>query len=446
MCFPLPHRSFILILVMGLCATVDSHGGQPADAPKAGAKDAKANVVSAYEEAVARFRVRDFDGALAVFREAVKQDPDQPPAEVYMADMFNAANDPAAARGWLERAVFEHSNDPQAFVALGDVNLREGRVVEAYMLFNSGARRVEAMPAESARKKQLQEHTYRGLAAVAETRADWPTAQRFLEAVLRASPKDALLTQRLGRAVFFQRKPDDALKYFKAALALDAKLLTPEALMGQLYEQTDDRENAARYMSLAAKANPNDLNTCLAVAHWAAGAGNLALAKQQAEAARKLDTESLAAFLASGHVALCLREYEQAQQHFEAVIAKAPNDFTAVNGLTLALCEQDATEGKNRALQYAQSNLRNNPRSTVAAATLGWVLYRLGRTKEAEGVLGQVALAGDLSPNAAYYIARVAAQQGQNEQAKRMLGIALQAKAYFAKRPDAEALVAQLKK
>ncbi len=440
--FPLPRSFFILILAVGLCATADSLGGQPSDAPKTAAKDAEASV----EKAVARFRVRDFDGALAVFREAVKQDPDEPPAEVLMAEMFNAANDSAAARVWLERAVFQHPNDPQAFLALGDANLRERRVVEAYMLFNSGARRVEAMPAESARKKQLQAHAYRGLAAVAETRGDWPTAQRFLEAVLRAAPKDALLTQRLGRTVFLQGKPDDALKHFKAALALDAKLLTPEALMGQLYEQIDDREDAARYMALATKANPNDLNTCLAVAHWAVGAGNLTLAKQQAEAARKLDVESLAALSASGNVALCMREYEQAQRHFEAVIAKVPNDFSATNGLTLALCEQDAPESKNLALQYAQSNLRNNPRSTEAAATLGRVLYRLGRSEDAERVFAQVALAGDLSPNAAYYIACVAAQQGQNEQAKRMLEIALEAKTYFAKRPDAEALSARLKK
>lgn len=445
MYFPLRRRAFISMLAVGLFATADSHGGQPPDAPKTGAKDVEANDVSALEKAVARFRVRDFDGALAAFRQAAKENPDHPPAEVFMADMFTAANDLATARVWLERAVFQHPNDPQAYLALGDANLRERRVVEAFMLFTSGARRVEVMQAESARKKPLQEHAYRGLAAVAETRGDWPTAKRYLDAVLRTAPTDALLTQRLGRAVFFLGKPDDAVKYFNAARALDTKLLTPEALMGQLYEQRGDRENAARYMAMAAKANPNDLNTCLAVTHWALGAGDLSLAKQQAEAARKIDTESLAALSASGNVALCMQQYEQAQRHYEAVVAKAPNDFAAVNGLVLALCEQDAPEKKNLALQYAQSNLRNHPRATEAAATLGWALYRVGRIEDAERVFGQVVLVGDLSPNAAYYIARVASQQGQNEQAKRLLEVALAAKAHFAKRPDAEALLAQLK-
>lgn len=443
--FPLPRRAFILIFVAGSWVAADLLGGQPSGDPKTGAEEAQAKPAGALEQAVARFRVRDFDGALAAFRQAAEENPDHPPAEVFMADMFNAVNHPAAARSWLERAVFEHPNDPQAFLALGDANLREGRVVEAYMLFNSGARRVEAMQDETARKKRLQENAYRGLAAVAEIRADWPTAQRFLEAVHRAAPKDALLTQRLGRAVFFQGKPDEALNHFKTAIALDAKLLTPHALMGQLYEQMGDRENAARHMALATKENPNDLNTCLAVAHWALGAGNFALAKQQADAARKLDAESLAALSAAGNVALCTQDYEQAQRHFEAVAAKAPNDFAATNGLTLALCEQDDPEKKNLALEYAQNNLRIHPRATEAAATLGWVLFRLGRIDEAERVFGQVALAADLSPNAAYYIARLAAQRGRNEQAKRMLEIALEANAYFAKRPDAEAMLTKLK-
>ena len=442
--FALRRHAYILMLTVGLCVTADSHAQPPSHGPKKSPKAAESET-PAIEEAVNRFRVRDFDGALAAFRQAVKEKPDNPPAEVFMADMFNSVNDPAAARGWLERAVFEHHNDPQAYLALGDVNLRERRLVEAFMLFSTGAKRAEAMPDADVRKKRLQEHAYRGLAAVAEARSDWPTAQRYLEAILRAAPKDALISQRLGRAVFFQGKPDDALKHFQTASALDKKRLNPEALLGQLYEQKGDRENAARYMALAVKANPNDLNTCLAVAHWALGAGNLSVAKQQTDISRKINAESLAALAASGTVALYMKDYAQAQRHYEAVVAKAPTDFAATNGLALALCEREEPDNKNRALEYAQSTLRSYPRSTEAAATLGWVLYHLGRLEEADRVFGQVVLAGDLSSSAAYYIARAAVQQGRNEQAKRLLEVALEAKAYFAKRPDAEALLAKLK-
>jgi len=435
--------AYIVMLTVGLCVTANSHAQPPSHVPKTSPKAAE-NMTPALEEAVNRFRVRDFDGALTAFRQVVNEKPDNPPAEVFMADMFKTVNDSAAARSWLERAVFQHSNDPQAYLALGDVNLSERRLVEAFMLFSSGARRAEAMPDADARKKRLQEHAYRGLAAVAEARSDWPTAQRYLDAILRAAPQDALLSQRLGRAVFFQGKPGDALKHFQTAFALDKKLLAPEALLGQLYEQKGDRENAARYMALAAKANPNDLNTCLAVAHWALGAGSLSVARQQTEVARKINAESLAALAASGTVALYMKDYAQAQRHYEAVVAKAPTDFAATNGLALALCEREEPENKNLALEYAQSTLRSYPRSTEAAATLGWVLYRLGRLDEADRVFGQVALAGDLSASAAYYIARTAAQQGRNERAKRLLEVALEAKAYFAKRPDAEALLARL--
>jgi hypothetical protein len=87
-----------------------------------------------------------------------------------------------------------------------------------------------------------------------------------------------------------------------------------------------------------------------------------------------------------------------------------------------------------------------SPRSTEAAATLGWVYYRLGKIKEADGVLSRLILASDLRPNAAYYIARVAVRQGRNDQAKQMLEGALKTKLYFTKRPDAEYLLEQLTK
>jgi len=443
------HRKLACLFALALLFPFRSHGGPQSDAPRAQTKDASVENAAAkkspeLEEAVARFRVRDFEGALAAVRMAVEQNAALPPAEVFMADMFNAANDPASARVWLERAVFQHPRDPKAYLVLGDMNLGERRVVESHLLFSNGARLALAMKDEDPRKKPLVAHARRGVAAVAELRGDWATVQRHLDILVKAAPKDALLIQSLGRALFFLGKPDEALARLRTAHALDNKQLTPEALMGQLYEQTGDRENAARYMTLATGAHPNDLNTRLAVARWALDTGDLPLANEQAEAARRIDAESLAGLLLSGTVALYTEDYAQARRHFEAVVAKSPNHFAAINGLALTLCEQEESEKKQRALECALGNLRMYPRSTEAAATLGWVYYRLGRIKEADGVLSRLILANDLSPNAAYYIARVAVRQGRDEQAEQVLESALKTRLHFAKRTDAEFLLERL--
>jgi len=430
---------------------VGSHGGAESGAPGAQANDV--STVNAaekksplLEEAVTRFGIRDFDGALVACRKAVEQNPDLPPAEVFMADMFNAVDDPVSTRVWLERAAFQHQNDAKAFLVLGDMNLNERRVVEAHLLFSNGARLALAMKDEDPRKSALVSHARRGVAAVAELRGDWPTVQRHLDVLVKAAPKDAILVQGLGRALIFLGEPNEAFEHLKTAYDLDKKLLTPETLMGQLYEQMGNRANAARHMTSATAAHPNDLNTRLAVARWALDTGDLPLANEQAEAARAIDAESPAARLLSGTVALYTEDYPQAQKHYEAVVAKSPNHFAALNGLSLTLCEQDASEKKLRALEYAQANLRMLPRSTEAAATLGWVYYRLGRIKEADGMLSRLILASDLSPNAAYYIARTAVRQGRDEQAKQVLEAALKTKLHFAKRTDAEYLLEQLKK
>ena len=80
-------------------------------------------------DAMARFKERDFDGALKLLREAGKKNPDLPPPQVILADWFRRANVPAGMRTFLEQAVIEAPADPQAYVYIGELALREGRIL-----------------------------------------------------------------------------------------------------------------------------------------------------------------------------------------------------------------------------------------------------------------------------------------------------------------------------
>ena len=53
-----------------------------------------------------------------------------------------------------------------------------------------------------------------------------------------------------------------------------------------------------------------------------------------------------------------------------------PNDFGARNNLALALVEQDDPAKKQRALDYAEANYRDNKDNPDALSTLGWVYFR----------------------------------------------------------------------
>jgi tetratricopeptide (TPR) repeat protein len=435
-------RVSIVFAALTVAMNGNSSGQQAAeDADKATSKSGPL-----VEEAVARFRLRDFSGAHEKLREAVQASPELPPAAVFMADMCGSAKLPAAQRRWLQRAVIESPEDPQAYLILGEMAFREGRVIEADLLTNKGEQLVASMSADHARKEGLQQRARYGQLTVAEMKGNWDTAIKYLDLLARDDPDNANLLQRRGVALFHLDKADEALKCFRDAKAADKNRLAPEAVLGQLYEQVGDRDAATDYMTKAMSAAGKDVDTRIAVCRWGLDAGKLDFAKQQAAAALKSAPDSMDVVLINGLVAIYSEDYEAAETHFAKVVAESPNHFSATNGLALALCELTDDVKRARALEYAQANVQKFPRNSQAAATLGWVLYRFDRIDEADKVLGRVVASGNVSPNTAYYVARIAIRRGQAAQARVLLESALGSRHYFPQRPNAEALLEQLQK
>lgn len=98
-----------------------------------------------------------------------------------------------------------------------------------------------------------------------------------------------------------------------------------------------------------------------------------------------------------------------------------------------------------RAVEFARTNLQRNPNNPQAAATLGRCLFRVGQIDAAANLLDRVAAAGDISANAAYYLARVSIQKGKTPQAVSLLQAALKTTPSFTKRDEAQAFLGQLK-
>jgi hypothetical protein len=74
------------------------------------------------------------------------------------------------------------------------------------------------------------------------------------------------------------------------------------------------------------------------------------------------------------------------------------------------------------------------------------VLYKLKRTDEAGQVLNQVINSGQVSPDAAYYVAQIFADQGRDADAIQILQQALANPQPFANRMNAANLLADLRK
>lgn len=394
--------------------------------------------------AIARFQAGDPDGAIKLLRDAAKKNPDLSPVQVMMARLYLRANVPAAAWNCLEKAVIEDPNDPDAYVMMADIALRERRITEADLAYQKAEALLAKFDKSAKRKDDLQAPIYNGLASVGEARENWAEAQRQLQAWLTIDPNNVNVMQRLARCLVQQNNLTDALAELKKAAKVDPKLLTPEAILARLCEQAGNRESARKYMIQALIEAPKDLNTRLAAARWAFETEQFAEALKQVEAAMKQDSKSFDAKILRGMIAAFQKDYRTAEGYFEQAHLQSPEDFRASNNLALALAEQKDRSKWGRAKLVAEENKNRFPKSAEALSTYGWVLYRLGQVEEADKYLWAAISGGSFSPDTAYRLARVELDCNRADKAKTLLETALKTPGPFAMRQEAKALLAQL--
>jgi Tfp pilus assembly protein PilF len=437
-----------LAVLVGMLAFVGSVAG-PARAepilsnPSAGGA-AASQQPQEVNEAIAKFKSMDFDGALASLKAAVAKNRDLPPAQVIMANLYAQVNRPVDARMSLERAVMEEPADPEAYVILAQAALQDRRVTEADLLLTYAKSLLDQFEKSPARKKNIQVAALAGLDAVSEARGDWGTAKKYLQDWLALDKDNSVAHQRLAGVLFQQKDPSKALEELKSAKNVDPKVLTPEATLAILYENSGDHERATQWMDTALKLAPKDFATQMAASQWAAQTSQFDLAKTYADAALGLKPDALDAKLILGVIDLLLKDYPSAEKQFESALVQSPSNFAASNNLALALCEEPSTDKKTKALEYAVMNVRQYPKQAEAFSTLGWVYYKLGRLDEAEQSLQTAISGGTLSPDTAFYLAKVLVDRDKPEgkkAAKQLLEAAVKTKALFSMRKDAQALL-----
>jgi tetratricopeptide (TPR) repeat protein len=403
---------------------------------------------------------RDMPTTIKKLKEAVRQYPELPSEYVLMFQFLaQQLNQPAAAKFQLEVGVHVYPNDPDNYVILGSIAMQERRVAEATMDFEKAQQLLTKYTNEK-RKPALDQQVLSGIASVAEANEDWKGAELRLQDLLIKAPKDLSVHQRLAKAMFKQGKGNDAYKILKAAKEIDhEKFLQPEAIMAQLFDQSDlpdAKDKAKEWFDASLKWAPDDLAVRQVVSIWALENGKLDFAKKQADEALRIEgadkkkfKDSNVGHMLRGYVALWEKKWPEAEQNFKNVMDNDPSNFVAKNNIALALCEQDDPAKKERALKYAEGNYKENNKSPDALSTLGWVNFRCGKFGEAGAYLDAAlkATGGNLNnPDTATYVAYILHHRQQDWDAKNILAAILVEKARpFAMKPEAKELYEKVK-
>lgn len=144
---------------------------------------------------------------------------------------------------------------------------------------------------------------------------------------------------------------------------------------------------------------------------------------------------------AAGQIALASNDLPKAAAHYQTALSKAPNDVLALNNLAWIAGKQN----KKGAAGLAARAYAISP-SPQIADTLGWILARQSKPKQALILLDQAHQGMPGDPNVTYHYASVLAQTGAKAKAAAILKTALATKAAFSDRAAAEKLDASLGK
>lgn len=391
-------------------------------------------------QAIGKFQSRDFAGALEALNAATAKYSDLPPARTLLARLHFAAGQALAGQAQLEQAGAETPDDPEAYILLGDLAFTSGRVLESSLLFAKAEELANAFAGDAKRKKNLQARCLAGLASIAEARQNWQLAKDRLDAWLALDPENALAHHRKGVVLFRLNPsdPKDAVKELEAATNKSDKLAPFPVTMMRLFEQSGNRNDAAKWAKFAVSKLPDNLQVRLGVAQWAWETDQLAMAKEHADKAAEIDPNSLEAKILQGVVARYMSNLEEAERLLDSAKLQDPSNFTATDQLALVLIDSKDEAKRRRALELAELNARNNQQNVEAAWTLGWVYYRSGRLNEAAQLMQAASASGRLNADNAYYMARLSKDLGRGENIKRFLDAALAATGPFANREDAK--------
>ena len=402
--------------------------------------------------AVAAFNESDFAKALERLQTLYAQFPQLAPPRIVMAQWFAQANLGEAVRSSLEMATVETPDDPEAYILLGEILLRQRYLTAAELLLETAKVKLNTYSINPERKALMQDSWLRNAIMLAESRERWDISLALLTKASEQGGDTATGLRQKGIALFQLKRETEALEMFSKADKLASTLDEPdtglpaEAAIAQLYQLRGDRENVQKYLAEALRKYPQSREVVVLSVQARINEDKLENARELAEKLLAENPTWQPAKRLLATVALYLGDYVGAEKLFQELILELPGDEQITNGLALAQCEQDDPIKLQRALEYAQENVRRNQQESDHWATLGWVLFRANQLEASGQALKQAAATGRVNAATAYYMARLAMRSGQVQEAEQFLEAALATPAPFVKRRDAVELLNVLKK
>jgi tetratricopeptide (TPR) repeat protein len=315
--------------------------------------------------------------AEAAYKKAVETDPKSVAAQLAYANFLLSTDRRAEAEASIKRAIEVDPKHVTANRALAVLYMTSNRAAEAepllktvaaeskggdarlqladfYLLTNrpSDALRVlEGLAAESDFYAQAKTR----IAAVQLSQGRRKEANATVDQVLGKQPKNAMALLAKAQLLLQDKQPDAALERVKAAAAADPQYVPAQYMLGTLYAQRGETEEARKALQEVLKLNPRAVAAQLQLSHLELARGSAEISVQLAQDAVNAQPENPLARLLLARSLTARGELERAETEVKALLAKYPN-VSAVHSQAglLALARRDSASATREFTRAAQ--------------------------------------------------------------------------------------------
>ena len=270
-------------------------------------------------------------------------------------------------------------------------------------------------------------------AACCEGCNDWNTAKQIYVAAAAVDDANADIFGAIGRCEFWLQNYSEARKQFLVAFSKDKTLDVADHVMARLFAAAGQPQQAAQYYLAAIQDaditgqirarqafaewllhnnHPQDIATVLARPFE-----NLMLDQQRRLTLAKGDRMQ--------------RKFDSATKTLSSLHQEYPTDFQIGNQFALVLIESPKEALRSRALQIAETNVRNHSDFSEASSTLGWIQFKLGDIESAKKNMSRGMSTGVVSRDTAWQMAQLHKHVGNTTAAAELTRASKSAKGPF---------------
>ena len=387
----------------------------------------------------AHFNLNMIDQARAFAGDLERNYPDYLPAKLLQSQLTLAAGEPRKSLSQatdllsrLAKTAPDSENSPQL---LADLTLRALIIHGASQaqLGNMEGARQDFMAARDANPRNTD--VYVNLAGIAMSQKKLDEAAGFFENALEIAPTDYSALDGFIKLSAIRNELNKAHARLDQVISSFPKDASLHYLKAQIYATERNPQATENELRKALELDPNYITAYTSLGALFINTKQEDRAITELKKVIELRPENPSAYILVGILYDAKKDYPNALDHYRKALERDPNAVIAANNLAWLYATRPELNGNlDEAVRLAQGVIQKNPNVAGFSDTLGWVYYKkalysvaVEHLRKAVAMDEAAAKQAQASPSALYryHLGMALKGKGDNEAAKRELGLAV---------------------